>query len=209
MENVQPHQILVPLAIALMIGVLVLVWGDRPGLAAALRARFAPSADDDTPEEVFDEPPRQPPPPARFEVKHFAPAEQPAPAVLWQAGAVRAGTEPVRQQAEPAEPLPVRGQQNQLESVEPAKIEPLDEPAPVAISAQLSQTELIAVLAVQKNAAGGYRYSANQITGFIGGTAADVKKIIADIRTPPKVEPPPEPTQPERGKSLRRPAEGW
>ena len=204
MENLQPHQILVPLAIALMIGVLVLVWGDRPGLAAALRARFAPSDDDDTPEEALDgQPPRQPPPPARFEVKHFAPD------ALWQAQAVRADVEPVRQQAEPTEPVAVRGQQNQVEPVEPAKIEPLDEPAPVAISAQLNQTELIAVLAVQKNAAGGYRYSANQITGFIGGTAADVKKIIADIRTPPKVEPPPEPAQPERGKSLRRPAEGW
>lgn len=205
MENLQPHQILVPLAIALVLGVLVLVWGDRPGLAAALRARFAPS-DDETYEDELDQPPaerRQPPPPARFEVKHFAPD------ALWQAQAVRADVEPVRQQAEPTEPVAVRGQQNQVEPVEPAKIEPLDEPAPVAISAQLNQTELIAVLAVQKNAAGGYRYSANQITGFIGGTAADVKKIIADIRTPPKVEPPPEPTQPERGKSLRRPAEGW
>lgn len=207
MENLQPHQILVPLAIALVLGILVLVWGDRPGLAAALRARFAPP-DDDTYEDDVEERPVercQPPPPARFAVKHFAP---PAPAVLWQAQVVRTDAELVRTDAEPLEPVAVLGQQNQPEPVEPAKIEPPDEPALVAISAQLSQTELIAVLAVQKNLTGGYRYSANEITRFIGGTAADVKKIIADIRNPPRPEPP-APAQAEHGKSLRRPAEGW
>lgn len=77
---------------------------------------------------------------------------------------------------------------------------------------QLSKSErhdMIDFLARELGETGVYRHSANTILKMVGGTAADVKKIIADIRTPPKVEPPPEPTQPERGKSLRRPAEGW
>ena len=30
MENLQPHQVLVPLTIAIVLGLLVLIWGDRP-----------------------------------------------------------------------------------------------------------------------------------------------------------------------------------
>ena len=102
------------------------------------------------------------------------------------------------------EPLPVRADTHQPGSVE------LDENAQGVktptfdITARLSREELITLLAVQKTPTGEYAYSANRITEFVGGTAAEVKRQIADIRTPPKVEPPP-----ERGKSLRRPAEGW
>lgn len=47
MENVQPYQILVPIGMALLLGIVILIWGDRPELAAAIRARFAERVADD------------------------------------------------------------------------------------------------------------------------------------------------------------------
>jgi len=111
---------------------------------------------------------------------------------------------PVRAPAEPAEPLAVRGQTHQIEPSEPAKNEPAREPSAIAITARLGRAELITLLAVQKNADGSYTFSANKITEFVGGTAAEVKAQIAAIRNPPKQAEPP-----ERGKSLRRPLQGW
>lgn len=114
--------------------------------------------------------------------------------------------EPVRTPAEPAEPLPVRAQTHQIEPVEPAKNEPVREPAAIAITARLERAELITLLAVQKNADGGYTFSSNKITEFVGGTASEVKAQIAMIRNPTAPKPA---AQNERGKTLRRPAEGW
>lgn len=97
MENLQPHQILVPLAIALVIGIVVLVWGDRPGLAAAVRAWFGPSADDNLPEDAPEQLPAQP----RSEwqsVKRFSVSEPSAPAALCQVGAVRGGDQRIADQ---------------------------------------------------------------------------------------------------------------
>jgi len=111
---------------------------------------------------------------------------------------------PVRAPAEPAETAAVRGQTHQIELGELPKNEPAHEPSVIAITARLERAELITLLAVQKNTDGGYTFSANKITEFVGGTAADVKAQIAAIRNPPKQAEPP-----ERGKSLRRPAEGW
>jgi hypothetical protein len=115
-----------------------------------------------------------------------------------------AGSEPVRAPVEPPEPVAVRAHQNQLEPSEPPQNEPACEPSARGITARLERAELITLLAVQKNADGSYTFSANKITEFVGGTAADVKAQIAAIRTPQKPE-----AQNERGKSLRRPAEGW
>lgn len=116
------------------------------------------------------------------------------------------GSQPVRSPAEPAEPAAVRAHQNQLEPAEPDQIEPEREPSEVTINNRMGRTELIALLAVQRKDDGGYVFSSNQITAFVGGTAAEVKAQIAAIRNPPKPE---TPAQIERGKSLRRPAEGW
>ena len=146
MENLQPHQILVPLAIALVLGVLVLVWGDRPGLAAALRARFAPS-DDETYEDELDQPPaerRQPPPPARFEVKHFAPYVAPAssvPVSLQNEGNARSNA------AEPDREQPGTADGNSV-------------PDLVAQLEQLSDEALLDILARVKTPAGEDRSSA-------------------------------------------------
>lgn len=41
MENIQPYQILVPFGIAAIIAALLLIWGDRPGLAASIRQLFS------------------------------------------------------------------------------------------------------------------------------------------------------------------------
>ncbi len=105
-----------------------------------------------------------------------------------------------------AEPVVVRAQTHQIEPVEPAKNEPVREPAAIAITARLERAELITLLAVQKNADGGYTFSSNKITEFVGGTASEVKAQIAMIRNPTAPKPA---AQNERGKTLRRPAEGW
>lgn len=174
MENVQPHQILVPLAIALVLGVLVLVWGDRPGLAAALRARFAPSDDDDTPEEALDgQPPRQPPPPARFEVKHFAPYVAAAPSVPvqpqndgnWRSDAVEQDREPLG-----------TGNGNSV-------------PDPVALLEQLSDDELLDILARVKLPTGGERFADSRIAKFIGGRVEDRVEQVRVVRAKPAPQP--------------------
>ena len=102
---------------------------------------------------------------------------------------------------------PVRPDTYQVELVEAPKNADVPILPQIAINAHLSRPELITLLAVQKTAAGEYAYSANKILALVGGTAADVMAQIAAIRNPPK--PAPEPPQPERGKSLRRPAGGW
>lgn len=101
----------------------------------------------------------------------------------------------------------VRPDTYQPASVEAPENEVVLNRAHIDINAHMPKTELITLLAVQKTATGEYVYSANKILALVGGTAADVMAQIAAIRNPPK--PTPEPAQGERGKSLRRPAEGW
>lgn len=91
----------------------------------------------------------------------------------------------------------VRAQQNQLEPVEPAKNEPATEQS----FRQLGKEDLIVMLAIQTNDDGSYRFSANQITAFVGGTAAPIKETIAAVRGKKEA---PKPTT-----SLRRPVNGW
>lgn len=85
------------------------------------------------------------------------------------------------------------GQQNHAEPTEPQESEPR--------LRQLSKEDLIILLAVQRNDEGGYRYSSNQITAFVGGAAAPIKATIAAVRG--KKETPPV------GAPLKRPANGW
>lgn len=89
----------------------------------------------------------------------------------------------------------VRGQQNHLEPIEPSD----GEPPP--ITRQLGKEELIVLLAVQRNDDGGYLWSANQITSFVGGTAAPIKATIATVRGTKDA--------PRPGSPLKRPANGW
>lgn len=66
MENVQPWQLLTALGVVLFIGAMLLIWGDRPGLAAAIRRRFAErvtSSDEGTPTDRYER-----------EIASFAPA---------------------------------------------------------------------------------------------------------------------------------------
>lgn len=106
---------------------------------------------------------------------------------------------PARTSYEPAEPLPVLGQQNQIEPTEPTQNEPATEPFSLR---QLPRRDLIVLLAVQRKEDGGYSFSANQITAFIGGTAAPVKELIADVRSGRKEEV----KQPGH---IERPTNGW
>lgn len=88
---------------------------------------------------------------------------------------------------------PVLGQQHHAEPQEPGESEP--------VIRQLDKEELIILLAVQRNADGGYLYSANQITTFVGGAAAPIKATIAGVRGKKETPAPP--------KSLYRPVNGW
>jgi len=174
MENITPEQIGVPLVMAIIIAVFVLVWGDRPELAAAVRAWFAPSDDDDTPEEALDgQPPRQPPPPARFEVKHFAPYvatavqehAQPQNDRNWPSDAVEQGREPLG-----------TGNGNSV-------------PDPVALLEQLSDDELLAILARVKLPTGGERFADSRIAKFIGGRVEDRVEQVRVVRAKPAPQP--------------------
>lgn len=88
---------------------------------------------------------------------------------------------------------PVLGQQHQQEPAEPDAHEPA--------LRQLGKEELIILLAVQRNEDGAYRYSANQITAFVGGAAAPVKETIATVRGRKEA--------PKPGAPLKRPVNGW
>ena len=176
MENLQPHQILVPLAIALVLGILVLVWGDRPGLAAALRARFAPSVDDTYEDEVEERPVerRQAPPPARFEVKHFAPYVASASSV-------------------PA--LPQNDGNARSDAVEPDREQSGTEdgnrvPSLVAQLEQLSDEALLDILARLKTPAGEDRFADSRIGKFIGGRVEDRVEQVRAVRAKPAPAPP-------------------
>lgn len=111
---------------------------------------------------------------------------------------------PARNSAETAETPVVRADTKQAQTAETPKNETPSETPVVHISAHLTKTELITLLAVQKDEHGNYVYSANRIRDFVGGTTADVMTQIASIRNPQQT-----PSAPERGKTLRRPENGW
>jgi len=50
------------------------------------------------------------------------------------------------------------------------------------ISRRMVRTDLVTLLAVQRNERGGYLWSKNQIAAFIGGTRADTLKLIGEAR---------------------------
>jgi len=62
----------------------------------------------------------------------------------------------------------------------------------------MSRPALIALISVQKTETGAYRWTANQIAAFVGGTRAEVLKEIAQYRPPL-----PAPAQ------IKRPVNGW
>lgn len=66
---------------------------------------------------------------------------------------------------------------------------------------QLTKTELIVMLAVQRKDDGSYLWSSNDIKKFVPGTDGPIGEIIANVRG--KKETPPPPT------SLHRPVNGW
>ena len=172
MENLQPHQILVPLAFAIFIGIMVLVWGDRPGLAEAVRGLFR-SGDDDAPEPAED---RQPPPPARFEAKHFAPYVAPVGAV--PNGAQNSG-EPRSDAVEQGSEQSGTGERNRV-------------PALVAQLEQCSDEALLDILARLKTPAGEERFADSRIAKFVGGRVEDRVEQVRAVRAKPTPAPAPQ-----------------
>jgi len=170
MENLQPHQVLVPLTIAIVLGLLVLIWGDRPGLAATVRGWFEPSDDDDT----LDLELKRRPPPARFEVKHFAPYVAPVPASVpaqlqkdgnWRSDAVEQGSE-----------QPGTGNRNSV-------------PDLVAQLEQCSDEQLLDILARVRSATGEDRFADSRIAKFIGGRVEDRVEQVRAVREKPAPQP--------------------
>ncbi len=104
-----------------------------------------------------------------------------------------------RTASEPAEPMAVLADTHQAELEEPGENEPVAEPIHLR---QLPRVHLIVLLAVQRKEEGGYLYSANEITSFVGGTAAPVKALIAEVRAEKQQE------QKQPGR-IDRPANGW
>jgi hypothetical protein len=85
----------------------------------------------------------------------------------------------------------------QVEPDEPAVSEPPTDP--LVISHKMGRKELTILLAAQRDDVGQYRFSANKIAEFVGGTSAEVKGWVADVRG--RKEP--------AANTLRRPANGW
>lgn len=81
--------------------------------------------------------------------------------------------------------------------------------APIDVSHTMSRDTIIALLAVQKNEHGDYRYSKNSIAALVGGTRGDVLARIDSLRVLPSAPATPAPADKKRGKSLRRPLQGW
>lgn len=111
------------------------------------------------------------------------------------------GSDIARTGSESPEPGAVLPHQNQIEPLEPPENEP---PIALASLRNMSDEELIALLAVMRLPSGGYRFSANEILKIVGGTAADVKAQIAALR--PKAGAPA--AQRSCGTSYR-PENGW
>lgn len=63
------------------------------------------------------------------------------------------------------------------------------DPARDIISRRMASTDLITLLAVQRNGSGGYRWSKNQIAAFIGGTRGDALKLIGEARGEHQADP--------------------
>lgn len=96
---------------------------------------------------------------------------------------------------------PVLAGTHQVEPEEPYQNEPGREPS--SSLRNLSRLEEIVWLATLRNEDGNYRHSANEITKFVGGTAADVKATIAAVRA--KSTPAPKPSS----RLDRDPVNGW
>lgn len=100
----------------------------------------------------------------------------------------------------PSSALAVRPHTHHVEPSEPVQNEPGREPDSLR---NLSRLEEIVWLATLRNDDGNYRHSANEITKFIGGTAADVKATIATVRN--KKDPLARPSP----RLVRDPVKGW
>lgn len=72
-----------------------------------------------------------------------------------------------------------------------------------SISHKMTTPDLVVLLAVQKDEHGEYRWSANKIVEFVGGTRADVMARIAAVR------PRSAPAQPVTPGHMERPQGGW
>lgn len=70
---------------------------------------------------------------------------------------------------------------------------------PFIISHNMTKKELTILLAVQRDGDGAYRFSANRIAEFVGGTSAEVKGWVAEVRG--RREP--------ASSTMYRPTNGW
>lgn len=120
--------------------------------------------------------------------------------VMSDDGAVLEDGEPVRTTGSSGSHHPVRAHRYQVEPEELNENEPPREPL---ILHNLSRASLIAMLAVQQDEKGNYRFSKNQIVELVGGTRKVVLSEIDEYRAT-TAAPVKRQMQP-----MQRPTEGW
>lgn len=125
---------------------------------------------------------------ARWKARYFVPRDP----VMSSVREERTDTTPAEPSSSAGSVHPSLPQTYQAEPEEPTK----NEPTPNLHN--MSRSALIALLSVQKTDIGAYRFTANQIANFVGGTRKEVLKEIASYR----------PTQAAPAQ-IKRPANGW
>jgi len=142
------------LAFATIIAVLLLVFGQRPELAAIVRRRLFSSDDALMSSDDLDD--------------DATAGSEPLHEPLRQSGS--AFEQPLNMVGAPA-------------GAPEAALADADVQLPPRISLHLSRDEIIALLALQRPGPGKpYTFSQNQIVKLVGGTAADVHKRIKEVR---------------------------
>jgi hypothetical protein len=159
--DMQPYHLLVGSGMALIIGVLCLVWGDRPDLAEHIRRLFA------------DRPVRN------MSSKETDDRVEGGTAVV-HVPVLRTGTE-----AGTSQVVLDEGDAD-LADTTAAETGTGDWSVP-RISTRLSDDNLVVMLAAQRGPQGKWRFSANKIHDLVGGSRAAVLAQVKEIQqgTPP------------------------
>ncbi len=164
MEQIQPYHLLTGIGIALVLGILSLIFSDRPELGAAIRALFvARHASDMSSDTARDG--QQVRDPVHVPVPGTSTAVRTSPAVPAVAG-----------QRTPDEHSAACGHPDAVDGDTAWELP--------RISRHLSDDGLIVLLAVQRAPDGKHRFSANAIYTLVGGSRAAVLNRIKAIREP-------------------------
>jgi hypothetical protein len=154
--EMQPYHLLVGIGMALVIGILFLIWGDRPNLAEHLRQLFAERSPYDMSSAATD---------------NDADRSTQAVHVPIPLTSTNIPT---------AQPVPPAAKLEKADTT--AAEDGTDNWTMPPASRHLSERQLIIFLAMQKTPAGKDRFSANKIYELVGGSRAEALRIIKELR---------------------------